>query len=135
MDTTYVNHDLQRNWIKALRSGKYEQTSGWLHNDKGFCCLGVVCDVLGLPVKDERDQSANNARAYILDPFKQWSDDIAYARMLPDRMANVLGLNSDQMHALASSNDKGMTFSEIADDIERYWQINGTAPDGDIQHG
>lgn len=32
-------------WCKALRSGKYSQTKFSLQNDKGFCCLGVACDV------------------------------------------------------------------------------------------
>lgn len=41
-------------WVKALRSGKYEQTNGVLHasceNDQGrdqhaYCCLGVLCKV------------------------------------------------------------------------------------------
>lgn len=32
----------------ALRSGKYEQTTGKLHNDHGFCVLGVACDISGL---------------------------------------------------------------------------------------
>jgi len=33
-------------WIKALRSGKYEQIQGRLIKDKGYCCLGVACSVL-----------------------------------------------------------------------------------------
>ena len=33
-------------WLEALRSGKYKQTTGRLQDSKGFCCLGVACDVL-----------------------------------------------------------------------------------------
>lgn len=29
-------------WIKALRSGKYKQTTGVLRSDQGYCCLGVL---------------------------------------------------------------------------------------------
>jgi hypothetical protein len=40
-------------WLKALRSGKYEQTTGTLcekddiYENPGYCCLGVMQDVLG----------------------------------------------------------------------------------------
>src|SRR3954466_12240152 len=37
---------LAKEWVKALRSGEYRQTSMSLHDDKGYCCLGVACDVL-----------------------------------------------------------------------------------------
>lgn len=40
---------IRREWIKALRSGKYKQTRGTLHSTKrnrdSFCCLGVLCDL------------------------------------------------------------------------------------------
>lgn len=32
-------------WVDALRSGKYEQTTGVLQDSKGYCCLGVACKV------------------------------------------------------------------------------------------
>lgn len=32
-------------WIEALHSGEYEQTTGKLHTNEGFCCLGVLCDL------------------------------------------------------------------------------------------
>lgn len=37
--------DLKK-WIKALRSGKYKQTTKTLQDDNGYCCLGVACKVL-----------------------------------------------------------------------------------------
>ena len=36
-------------WLAALRSGNYEQTMNLLHDSRGFCCLGVACDVIGGP--------------------------------------------------------------------------------------
>lgn len=33
-------------WIEALESGKYQQTVRRLRDNRGFCCLGVACDVL-----------------------------------------------------------------------------------------
>lgn len=37
--------DFKEQWVKALRSGKYQQTKQYLHTDEGFCCLGVACDM------------------------------------------------------------------------------------------
>lgn len=39
--------ELKAKWVAALRSGKYQQTTGQLRNEKGFCCLGVLLDVWG----------------------------------------------------------------------------------------
>lgn len=51
-----LNEDLMNKWILALRSGEYAQTRGVLRRDSehafdttigpGYCCLGVLCDVL-----------------------------------------------------------------------------------------
>lgn len=36
----------QKQWVDALRSGKYNQCRGNLHVlDVGHCCLGVACDI------------------------------------------------------------------------------------------
>lgn len=40
-----MDQTLKRRWIKALRSGKYQQTTGDLHNLGAYCCLGVLCDI------------------------------------------------------------------------------------------
>ena len=45
-----MNRQYVENWVAALRSGKYKQTTGTLrgvmeHNYIGYCCLGVACDI------------------------------------------------------------------------------------------
>lgn len=58
-----MNPDVKDMWLKALRSGEYEQTTGYLREAKpdgkeGYCCLGVLCElavkegVLPAPVMD-----------------------------------------------------------------------------------
>jgi len=37
--------DNQEAWLTALESGDYEQTTGNLNDQDGFCCLGVACDI------------------------------------------------------------------------------------------
>jgi hypothetical protein len=39
-------NELQSKWIDALRSGEYSQATHQLRSETGFCCLGVLCDVL-----------------------------------------------------------------------------------------
>ena len=36
---------VQRQWVEALRSGKYKQAKKALRVGDGFCCLGVLCDL------------------------------------------------------------------------------------------
>lgn len=43
--TPYKPNEAEQKLIDALRSGKYAQTSGVLRDSRGYCCLGVVCDV------------------------------------------------------------------------------------------
>ena len=39
---------LKRKWLKALRSGEYEQCEGQLHiKNGGYCCLGVLAETAG----------------------------------------------------------------------------------------
>lgn len=40
-----MNKQIKRLWVKALKSGKYKQTKESLRDRKGYCCLGVLCDI------------------------------------------------------------------------------------------
>lgn len=40
-----MNPKVKQMWVGALRSGTYEQTKGTLTDGKGYCCLGVLCDL------------------------------------------------------------------------------------------
>ncbi len=44
-------------WIKAMESGKYPFARGKLRSDKGYCPLGILCDISkqGEWVMSERD--------------------------------------------------------------------------------
>ena len=120
-------------WIKALRSGKYNQTKGALRrpdgsNDKGvsFCCLGVACDlyIKRVPKKNrdkmwKADLTDDNVTGGCFRFKKSWSS-------LPDQVIKWLGLNYASgsygitgTNSLVSDNDdNNKSFSEIADIIE-----------------
>lgn len=40
-----MKQEVKKKWIKALRSGEYKQTRERLKDNKGYCCLGVLCDL------------------------------------------------------------------------------------------
>ena len=49
MKTMKMPPDIKQRWIDALRSGQYPQGHGRLQVAGRFCCLGVLCEVLGIP--------------------------------------------------------------------------------------
>jgi hypothetical protein len=51
--------EVQKKWVDALRSGKFEQGQGFLHKSDGkMCCLGVACEVMGLERLNPLDSTA-----------------------------------------------------------------------------
>lgn len=95
-------------WVAALRSGEYEQTTGQLRSDTGFCCLGVACDVND-PTLWQRHAGGVVEFSYS-DPIKT-----AY---LPEALLVQLNLRSGEEDILTKMNDDGVSFAEIADYIE-----------------
>lgn len=125
-----MNKDVQRTWAEALRSGEYEQTQGALHNEYGYCCLGVLCE---LAVKEEVIAPAAVSRKDTLG--KRWVyGEGKEASTLPSEVMAWAGLDqrnpkvdcthgNDEYHdaccTLAGQNDGGASFHKIADIIEK----------------
>lgn len=40
-----MNQEIKKQWVEALRSGKYEQGQGRLDYEGKQCCLGVLCKI------------------------------------------------------------------------------------------
>jgi hypothetical protein len=103
---------IAKKWVKALRSEKYKQGKGQLHNKKGdrYCCLGVLCD-LYLKEKKKKWEEANKTY-YCLG-----SNDF-----LPPIVQKWAGMKSDcgntSNFSLYFMNDIGRRFSTIAKAIE-----------------
>lgn len=123
-------------WVRALRSGKYEQATGALRREVGFCCLGVLCDVYDsdkwrepIPREDLEDGSDDEDFKWsYADECNNYMYDIT--EVLPVHITRIAGLAAQnpevpygidgEMTSLASINDNGATFSEIADLIETH---------------
>lgn len=115
------NKENIRKWVNALRSGEYKQTVGYLHNDKGYCCLGVLCDVA---IKNGLD----------LEEYPTLDDDskpcIGYGdswSQLPREAVDWAGLEcpnpflNDDYDAVSLNDDLRKNFNQIADLIEKKY--------------
>jgi len=85
-----MNPEIKKQWVDALRSGKYKQGRDYLRNKRDeFCCLGVLCDLyaqkFNIPWSNERERFELN-RAYVVLP----SNVVKWAE-LPDYDPQVNG--------------------------------------------
>lgn len=88
-----------KEWIAALRSGKYKQVKGRLKTDDGFCALGVLRDVQGARwIKDGDDWVTEKGELSIVQDF--------------------FPLDALKQEEIMELNDTGHTFDEIADWLE-----------------
>lgn len=68
-------------WLEAIESGTLKQTTGALETDKGFCCLGVGCKVVG--AKRKKTEYVYHIR---------YAYDGTETEVLPDTVRIKLGL-------------------------------------------
>jgi hypothetical protein len=113
-----------KSWLRALRSGKFKQTTGVLQNANGYCCLGVACELAlkaGIITKKEEQPETKATPAYFTFGSKPES------LVLPEKVRLWLGLADNEGHfttdgagvseSLTNLNDTGKTFEAIADII------------------
>ena len=131
--------EVKKRWLKALRSGKYEQTTGTLcePDSKGkpqaYCCLGVLCDIH----RQSRRQKGDKWEEYDSSALRYHGAD----GLLPEKVINwaftsstIAGLEAEgedpksvledidipKAGSLAELNDEGKSFKEIATVIEKH---------------
>lgn len=112
-----MNPEVKQLWLDALRSGEYRQTEEVLHDDKGFCCLGVLTDLYRQQIGGAWVDNDLGYYEFIDVNHRDNETDI-----LPWTVVNWAGLK-DQVPHLADNyisdlNDQGMSFKEIANLIE-----------------
>jgi hypothetical protein len=108
---------IKTDWIKALRSGEYKQTKEALRKEGGYCCLGVLCDVI---IKSKRcDETARWEGPYFTTGTDSDGDLCQADGELPYDLARSLKISSGiESHLIAMNDDQGKNFQEIADYIE-----------------
>ena len=109
-------------WVQALRSGKYPQTTGRLHDNKGFCCLGVLCDVAiknGLPVQVAKSLRPGGLTVFLYD------DVVGSLPESVQEWAGVKGENPCIDYAITctqANDDAELSFAQIADLVEKNYE-------------
>lgn len=105
-----MNPEIKEKWLKALRSGKYQQGKNYLYIDGCYCCLGVLCDLVDPEgwVEGERPLH-QHLKIYLHDDF----DTLPSTKML-----EKVDLSLYDAQKLSSFNDDGKKFDYIADYIQ-----------------
>lgn len=146
-----LTREQKEQWLTALRSGKYQQTNGNLHDNNGYCCLGVLCDIL--PDVVQLDKGVTDVWLF---KYKQdISNAVLPATLAKDLEAQSLGFKVDmfldavkhiiiyhddvwteeayedsfqiygtQIYTIAELNDEGYSFDCIADLVELFVEVS-----------
>lgn len=69
--------DIKKQWIEALRSGKYTQGQEYLFRDGKHCCLGVLGEVCGIPREELDGMGLTPIEALKLFDYKHMSEVVA----------------------------------------------------------
>jgi hypothetical protein len=106
-------------WLIALRSGLFNQAKYALYGEIfskkiiedrekqfGHCCLGVACIVAGIPEKNIKEL--------------QLPSDVSYQSKNYKKLPKFL-LDDDTVSTLATMNDAGKSFKQIANYIEKHY--------------
>ena len=116
-------------WIKALRSGKYKQgkTELCVVNGKNvkYDALGLLCHILKIGYKVKHN-SLDNIK---IKAYGEYGGISSIGECsLPDIVREISGIKTPLGYIpslrdkIATMNDRGKSFKEIADVIEKYWR-------------
>ena len=105
-----MDEKLKKRWVKALRSGEYEQGRGQLRTwDGRFCCLGVLCNLIDNTAWDPISHKWKDRELSLTDtgkaPLYDMLDELDMSREAHEYLINM-------------NDDQEASFKEIADWIE-----------------
>lgn len=112
-----MNAAVKEKWLKALQSGKFKQARDQLKDGDAFCCLGVLCELHRCEVGGEWRESAEykTSPEYYGSPFDLPSTVAIWAGLTE---TNPFVKTNGEKYSLGHLNDRGFTFSQIAELIE-----------------
>jgi hypothetical protein len=127
-------------WLQALGSNNYDQTTGALRTENGFCCIGVLANVIDYTkwVNSEHFDSytygSNGPRSTLgLGEFMAWTGIDGYPEIVPKPSVEFFDFDwnyndyfSLQVN-LTDLNDSGATLFQIGTYIEAIIALNNTS--------
>ena len=120
-----MKKDIAEIWINALQSGEYDQGSEYLCAGGRYCCLGVLCDLYAQNAADNLRivEKEKGDSGFIITYYNHDSE------VLPDVVQEWAGMCTNAgkymdgtlyESSLASDNDQGDSFHELAKKIALY---------------
>jgi len=126
-----MKKEIADKWVEALRSGKYEQTEGYLKTENGHCCLGVLCEISDLDLtvtertptfKPFKYFEFNNNDSHLPNEVKDWagmkSVDGNLNTLYLDRDTNKLFSHEELLQNYRKEND----ISDEISNSELEWE-------------
>ena len=141
-----MKQNVMKQWVKALRSGKFKQGQGTLKqfNKKGqeqHCCLGVLCELYNQQMKKSKKKTLLEETIYIDADFsygysifdtkkedlpkevKDWSGIKTSLGRFEITKTDEDGIEDYEVETLADLNDLGKKFKTIANIIEKNYEV------------
>jgi len=113
----------RKQWVAALRSGKYQQGEKRLRTGDKFCCLGVACDVSGLGQWVEAIEYDDDGN--VVENVQVYSTgSIIASHRFNGVLTDWYGVRGADVYfdgeyeLLTVANDNGYSFEKIAELIE-----------------
>lgn len=120
-----MNPHVKRKWVRALRSGEYEQADGTLVNgspeEASYCCLAVLLAEArpeSFYVNKAKYPSWESSYLEVKESETHFDDENGQMDLVADDLAILYGVDFDTQKVLAEMNDTHKPFSAIADYIE-----------------
>lgn len=127
-----INKENMRKWVADLRTTDAPQETGYLRFDyelgpTGYCCLGRACEVAIENGVDLQRDGGGYAETSLSGPRYVTTDLPVVVRMWlgldgPFENDPIIGL--DQVTASKANDSLHWTFHQIADAIERYYELD-----------
>lgn len=114
-----MNQTIKNLWTEALRSGEFRQGKHCLRDGNKYCCLGLLVDLHAKATGGEWDKDFN----YVGREVFQYT---GVTSVLPSSVMDWAEFPTPEGiitndETLASLNDDGMSFEEIADKIDKHF--------------
>lgn len=118
-----MNKKVKAKWLKALRSGEYEQGAYFLKiNREGeafYCCLGVLCDLYRKETGKRWDKPSDEYPTFMREISALPKKVMKWAGI--KEQSGFFAYRSGKTDSLVRLNDSRKSFKQIANIIEKYF--------------